>query len=372
MNQGPTAERTDPYLRTLGPHIDALEIARAALRTEASAALTILRLAEVIERGSEQHGFVTIHQAARAVRQADMDVLGEATDTLLYTMLGARVHPERQQAVLIVDDDPVLTRLLVAILGKPGRVVRVAVTGVAILEELRGRRFDLVILDLGLPDLDGRMVLASFRKNPLTATLPVLVVSASSEEWVAAECMALGAAAYISKPFDPMALAAKVAELLALPKSEIRTQPMPAAAPAVVPVARPAAAPEKTEPAAPIEVLLAEHDPLTAQIIKHRLTREGLVVRHFASGTAALQAAQNLVPGLVILDAMTPGIEGIELLGRLRALPNYARIPILVLSDIGSEREVVRALGAGADDCIRKPFSPTELVARIERLLERR
>jgi DNA-binding response OmpR family regulator len=366
MNQGPTAERTDPYLRSLGPHIDALEIARAALRTEASAALTILRLAEVIERGSEQHGFVTIHQAARAVRQAGMDVLGEATDGLLYAMLGARVHPERRQAVLVVDDDPVLTRLLVAILEKPGRVVRVAKTGVGILEELRSHRFDLVILDLGLPDLDGRMVLASFRKNPLTAALPILVVSASSEEWVEAECLALGAVGYVSKPFDPMALATKVTELLALPRTE--PKPEPAAIQAATPV--PAVGP--AVPAAPIEVLLAEHDPLTAQIIRHRLTREGLVVRHFASGTAALQAAQNLVPGLVILDAMTPGIEGIELLGRLRALPKYAKIPILVLSDIGSEREVVRALGAGADDCIRKPFSPTELMARIERLLQRR
>ena len=366
MNPGPTAERSDPYLRSLGPHIDALEIARAALRTEASAALTILRLAEVIERGSEQHGFVTIHQAARAVRQADMDALGEATDTLLYTMLGARVHPERQQAVLVVDDDPVLTRLLVAILGKPGRVVRVAMTGLAILDELRSRRFDLVILDLGLPDLDGRMVLASLRKNPLTATLPVLVVSASSDEWVAAECLALGAVGYMSKPFDPMALADKVTELLALPRAEPKQEAPPVAAKAAAPAPSPAA------PTGPVEVLLAEHDPLTAQIIRHRLTREGLVVRHFASGTAALQAAQNLVPGLVILDAMTPGIEGIELLGRLRAMPQYAKIPILVLSDIGSEREVVRALGAGADDCIRKPFSPTELVARIERLLERR
>ena len=365
MNQGPTAERTDPYLRSLGPHIDALEIARAALRTEASAALTILRLAEVIERGSEQHGFVTITEAARTVRQADMDALGEVTDALLYALLGARVHPERQQAVLVVDDDPVLTRLLVAILQKPGRVVRVAKTGVAILEELRSHRFDLVILDLGLPDLDGRMVLASFRKNPLTATLPVLVVSASSEEWVAAECRALGAIDYVSKPFDPMALAAKVTELLELPpRADLKREESPAAAPV--------APPSPSARTGSVEVLLAEHDPLTAQIIRHRLTREGLVVRHFASGTAALQAAQNLVPGLVILDAMTPGIEGIELLSRLRAMPQYAKIPILVLSDIGSEREVVRALGAGADDCIRKPFSPTELMARIERLLERR
>ena len=118
-------------------------------------------------------------------------------------------------------------------------------------------------------------------------------------------------------------------------------------------------------------MLLAEHDPLVAQIIKHRLGREGLTIRHFASGTAALQAAKELRPDMVIVDAMTPGIDGIELLRQLRQLEPYRTIPILVLSDIGSEREVVRALEAGADDCIRKPFSPTELVARIDRLRRR-
>lgn len=360
---GTSGDRADPYVRALGPHIDALEIARAALPTQPAACLTILRLAEMLERSSAQHGFLSILETARAVRTAEPAMLAEAADHLLNAMLAARVHPARQQAILVVDDDPALNRLLLAILEKPGRQVLVATTAVAILEALAIRRVDLVLLDVGLPDLDGRLVLASLRKNPLTATLPVVVISASDEDWIESECLALGAVAFVRKPFDPIALGEQVTQLLAAPRAE------PAAAPVL---AIPEAAPAPAAPLGPIEVLLAEHDPLTAQIIRHRLGREGMVVRHFASGTAALQAAQNMVPGLVILDAMTPGIEGIELLVRLRALPTYKKIPILVLSDIGSEREVVRALGAGADDCIRKPFSPTELMARIERLLERR
>ena len=360
---GTSGDRTDPYIRTLGPHINALEIARAALPTQPAACLTILRLAEMLERSSEQHGFLSILEAARVVRAAEPAVLPVAADQLLNAMLAARVHPElRQQTVLVVDDDPALTRLMVAILDKPNRKVLVATTAAAILEALASRRVDLVLLDVGLPDLDGRMVLASLRKNPLTATLPVVVISASSEDWVESECLALGAAAFVKKPFDPIALGERVTALLAGPRSDSAQPLAPAAAPAPAPPG----------PHGPIEVLLAEHDPLTAQIIRHRLTREGMVVRHFASGTAALAAAQNLEPGLVILDAMMPGIEGIELLVRLRVMARYQKIPILVLSDIGSEREVVRALGAGADDCIRKPFSPTELMARIERLLERR
>ena len=360
---GTSGDRTDPYVRSLGPHIDALEIARSALASQPAACLTILRLAEMLERSSAQHGFLSILEAARAVRTAEPAGLPEASDHLLNAMLAARVYPERrQQAILVVDDDPALNRLMVAVLQKPDRQVLVATTAVAILDALASRRVDLVLLDVGLPDLDGRMVLASLRKNPLTATLPVVVISASSEDWVESECLALGAAAFVKKPFDPVALGEQVTELLAAPRRETPPSPAPVASPAPPPGPSPG----------PIEVLLAEHDPLTAQIIRHRLTREGMVVRHFASGTAALAAAQSMTPSLVILDAMTPGIEGIELLVRLRVMSRYQKVPILVLSDIGSEREVVRALGAGADDCIRKPFSPTELMARIERLLERR
>lgn len=359
---GTSGDRTDPYVRSLAPHIDALEIARAALPTQPAACLTILRLAEMLERSSEQHGFRSILEAARGVRTAEPAVLGEAADQLLNAILAARVHPERQQTVLVVDDDPALNRLMAAILDKPGRHVLVATTAVAILEALASRRIDLMLLDLGLPDMDGRLVLASLRKNPLTATLPIVVVSASSEDWVESECLALGAVAFVRKPFDPIALGEQATQLLSAPRA---VAPPPVAATPVVP-------PILEVRPGPVEVLLAEHDPLTAQIIKHRLGREGMVVRHFASGTAALQAAQGMIPSLVILDAMLPGIEGIELLVRLRVMARYQKIPILVLSDIGSEREVVRALGAGADDCIRKPFSPTELMARIERLLERR
>lgn len=365
---GTSGDRTDPYVRSLGPHIDALEVARAALPTQPAACLTILRLAEMLERSSTQHGFLSIREAAHAVRTAEPAALGEAADQLLNAMLAARVHPEfRQQSILVVDDDPALTRLMVAILEKPGRNILVATTAVAILDALASRRVDLVLLDVGLPDLDGRMVLASLRKNPLTATLPVVVISASSEDWIEPECLALGAAGFVKKPFDPVALGETVTQLLTARPPDPVSSAVPAA-----PTATSDAPPVVDLRAGPVEVLLAEHDALTAQIIRHRLTREGMIVRHFASGTAALKAAQGMTPGLVILDAMMPGIEGIELLVRLRVMSRYQKVPILVLSDIGSEREVVRALGAGADDCIRKPFSPTELMARIERLLERR
>lgn len=358
------SESVEQFRQSLAAYVDALEAAREAVTADLDSAASVRRMAERLESASGRHGFRSVQIAARAVQMSEgKEVLG-AVDQLLYALLNAvSVDEARDATVLIVEDDAVFSRLLQKVLARRGRHLEIAERASDMLKVFRTRWVDLIVLDIGLPDMDGREVLTALRKNPITEKIPVLVLSARDEPWVAAECLALGADGFMSKPVDPVALDAVVSGLLAPPPKE------------------PAAAPDDARLGVPLipgpehplnrEVLLAEHDPLTSQIIRHRLGREGYQVRHFTSGTAALQAAKSLTPSVVILDAMTPGIDGIELLVRLRELPHYRTTPMLVLSDIGSEREVVRALEAGADDCIRKPFSPTELLARVERLLKR-
>ena len=354
------------FEKTLGSYADALDAARTALKTDTTSGASIRRLATALERSAGQHGFPAISQAAKSVAEAPPSELATAAERLLMTLLKAVTDPDaREQAVLVVDDDVVLTRLLTKVLAHDHRSVLVAASGSEMLAVLKSRWVDLIILDVGLPDLDGREILSALRRNSLTAGLPVVVLTAATEAWIEAECRALGATAFLRKPIDPLALMATVGQELARARRRPKGEPVVTAAPVAAAAAVPSGEPRSGE------VLLAEHDPLVAQIIRHRLGREGLTIRHFSSGTAALQAAKHLAPALVIVDAMTPGIDGIELLRQLRQMEQYRSIPVLVLSDIGSEREVVRALEAGADDCIRKPFSPTELVARIDRLLRR-
>jgi two-component system cell cycle response regulator len=360
-------DRTERYLDSLATYVGALEAARKGLPAEAPAE-SIRRLAATLGRSSARHGFPAIRAAAEAITGVSDGELSEAADRLVTALLDTLATlTHRQRTVLLLDDDVVLARLYQRVLERAGRQVRVAINATEMLDVLRTEWVDLVILDLGLPDLDGREVLAALKANPDTAPIPVLVVTAAESPWLEAECRALGADRFLPKPVDPVLLADSVADLLA-PKQPLPPDPRPR------PVPEGPSRPEPVQagPTEPREVLLAEHDALTSQIIKHRLGREGLVVRHFTSGTAALQAAASLTPAAAILDALTPGIDGIELVARLRQLDHYRTLPILILTDIGSEREVVRALEAGADDCIRKPFSPTELVARVERLLARR
>ena len=121
-------------------------------------------------------------------------------------------------------------------------------------------------------------------------------------------------------------------------------------------------------------ILLAEDDALTARLIVHRLEREGYEVLHYPDGQAALDAAQanDAEPyALAILDVKMPRMDGFELLGRLKEDPKLAPTPVVMLTGMGSEQDVVRALSGGADDYILKPFSPTELALRVQRLLAR-
>lgn len=120
------------------------------------------------------------------------------------------------------------------------------------------------------------------------------------------------------------------------------------------------------------KVVLAEDDALTARLVVHRLEREGFAVDHFADGRGAFEAMQANRPAryaVAILDVKMPHMDGFEVLGRMKEDPDLATTPVVMLTGMGAEHDVVRALSEGADDYILKPFSPTELTLRVQRLL---
>ena len=119
-------------------------------------------------------------------------------------------------------------------------------------------------------------------------------------------------------------------------------------------------------------VLLIEDDPVSAAVVRHRLARDGFDVRHFVDGEEALEAAQELDAALVLLDVKLPGMDGFELLRRLRESERFARVPIAMVSALTREEDIVRGLELGADDYISKPFSTNELRARVQRMLQER
>ncbi len=115
-------------------------------------------------------------------------------------------------------------------------------------------------------------------------------------------------------------------------------------------------------------ILVVDDDPTIRDVLERYLRREGLAVRTAADGPSALQEVRSHKPDLVVLDLMLPGIDGWEICRRLRA---ESTLPILMLTARGEEYERILGLGLGADDYVTKPFSPGEVVARIQAIFRR-
>lgn len=412
----------------------------------------------------------------------------------------------REQRLLIVEDDPEIQYLLSVVLDEPGREVVAVGSGAEAEAVLAEGPVDLILLDLILPDLDGRTLLTRLRERPETAAKPIVVVSARAGVEIRQDCYTLGADMYIEKPFDPAEVASDVTARLerltgstgpalrdpltgllnragllgafadrtgtsglalvqldgflelserwgwdfaegalahvgkaiesSVPESAIvgrlgggefalwmpggdlrgvgsraeevldaiRAVPLEhqdgetfrlTASIGVVHVDPETTLDDSLEDArrrlfraresgrnqvvsedeesgkAPARVLVAEDDNISATILLHRLEKEGFDVVRFSDGRAAYEGALEETPDLVILDIKMPGMDGFEVLERLRRTPSYAAVPIILLTSMGSEADVVRGFQLGADDYILKPFSPIELSARVWRLLRR-
>ena len=117
-------------------------------------------------------------------------------------------------------------------------------------------------------------------------------------------------------------------------------------------------------------VLVVDDEPTIAEVVARYLERAGYRTRVAADGHEAIAAAASQRPDLVVLDLMLPGLDGLEVMRRLR---DHARdrIAVILLTAKGEESDRVIGLRLGADDYVVKPFSPAELVARVDAVLRR-
>lgn len=416
-------------------------------------------------------------------------------------------------AVLVIDQDPATLQIAEQALSPLGLAVHGVTKAADVDAALAAYSIRLIILNVVLPDADGRILLARLKQQTATAAIPVFVVLGFFGPQPQDECVRLGAAAVLLKPIDPdhlahlasiafdrstkvtpdplhdemtglpnraafaeafareigkrrqggpsfaialldidgleaindthgralgdtalqhagarLATALRDSDLVArweadeflvlFPKTDLGTaeralskaQAAFAASPivqeggttfdvtfsaGVVPVPARAsleeamatadrallraravgpssifAAEDDTIDAKPT-ILVAEDDRVAAALVRHRLERAGFVIVHRANGQEALETALETDLSLCILDIRMPGMDGFELLKRLRESPRHGETPILMLTSLGREEDIVRGLQLGANDYVTKPFSPVELLARVQRLLRK-
>ncbi len=118
-------------------------------------------------------------------------------------------------------------------------------------------------------------------------------------------------------------------------------------------------------------VLIVEDEAALIELLRYNLEKEGFRVSAAVDGEEALAAVDDAKPDLIILDWMLPLISGLEVCRQLRRKPATRDVPIIMVTARGEEADRIRGLEGGADDYVTKPFSPSELIARIRAVLRR-
>lgn len=118
-------------------------------------------------------------------------------------------------------------------------------------------------------------------------------------------------------------------------------------------------------------ILVVEDENALVTLLRYNLEREGFQVIEAGDGEEALLLAREQRPDLILLDWMLPLLSGIEVCRQLRRLPETRSVPIIMLTARGEEGDKLRGLDSGADDYVTKPFSPSELIARVRAVIRR-
>jgi DNA-binding response OmpR family regulator len=367
------------YLQSLLERIDTIKAYVRDYRSgDTEIDQKIRLLAHSLHGSGTTFGFPEISEAAKEVELAPEKELIKKLTLLVKVLKDAPAKQAEVDAntyrILMIDDDPENASLIQdALSRKPGHYqITVAETAASGEVHLVKSAFALILLDLVLPDRDGREILREIRIEYKLPT-PVFVLSAIERDVVRVECMSLGAAKFFLKPYDPHAVALAIDQLLR--KTDAREREL-----SLVPIGNENmgkimtdTAPLDAKPATltGLSVLVAEDDTMQAANIKQRLSREGLNVDVVDNGKSATEALMRKSYALVILDVRMPVLDGFEVLKRIRAESFTKRLPVIMLTAMGSESEIIKGYDLGADDYILKPYSAVQLVARVKSLLKR-
>jgi len=266
--------------------------------------------------------------------------------------------------LLVVDDNPTNCRLLTTQSAKWGMVPRATQTAAQALDWLRaGEPFDLAILDMQMPGMDGLMLAAEIRKLPTCASLPLVLLTSMGVHPDHPDFARVGFASCLTKPLKPAQLHEMLLRVLSGAKPVARKVPQGA----------------KLDPALaqrlPLRVLLCDDNAINQKVAVRLLQQMGYRADVAANGIEALSALERQSYDLVFMDVMMPEMGGFEATAAIRErqqqrsqFPNY-KSPIIIVAMTASAMQGDRekCLAAGMDDYLAKPVRLEDMRGIVER-----
>ncbi len=240
---------------------------------------------------------------------------------------------QRKYSILLVDDEEITRQIIAQHLARVGYLVTVAENGLIALNMMQVEHFDLILLDMNMPVMDGLATLDAIKSNPVMQKTAVVMLTASNAREHVVHCLTLGAADYLIKPVNLEELRQRVRHCLDNKTTRI-------------------------EPTVHIEskditgarVLIVDDEPINLKLLANQLRKVGFGVLAAASGLDALELLGRENVDAILLDVNMPHMDGKEVLTAIRASEQWRILPVLMLSFDDEQETVEHCYQLGAND----------------------
>lgn len=248
-------------------------------------------------------------------------------------------------SILIVEDDELNRTLLERRLSNNNYKVTVCGNGVDAISLSKEKKFDIILLDINLPDISGVEVLEKIKTNAETKKIKVVMVTANDDRETVLNCIEKGASDYLIKPFSMRIVNERIKRCLSKLTNTNTTN--------------------KNEN----NILLVDDQELNRDVLAHRLRKHGYNISCVSDGKQALTALNTDVFDLILLDILMPDMTGIEVLKKIRSSGQHKNTPVIMVTAIDNMETVNECMEYGADDYILKPLNTELLKIRISSCL---
>ena len=285
--------------------------------------------------------------------------------------------------ILVVEDDVVLREVLTEKLDQKGYEVLSVEDGEVALQEIRKQKPDLILLDILMPRKGGMEVMEELHEDPDLNEIPIIVISNSGQPVEVQRAKELGAKEFLIKAvFDPNEVLEKVRKVL---KEE-----------GVEPVSFGDGKDERTEKVNIIEldedpksktttnptdskqkgeqrkVLVVEDDKFLRELFVRKMFNEGFDVESAIDAEQVFEILANKRPEVILLDLILPGVDGFEILDKIKKDDDLKDIPVMVISNLGQKEDIDKAIELGAVDfLIKANYTLDEIINRVLTVLQK-
>jgi len=269
--------------------------------------------------------------------------------------------------ILIIEDEEVLLNVLKNKLERQGYEALTAENGEVGLKMIEEQKPDLVLLDILMPKMDGMQVMAELSKKGILPKLPIIVISNSGQPVEIDKAKDYGIRDFLVKAeFDPQEVIDKIKKHL------------PQSGPSFVGDSNegggatdpevPAVIPEVD--ASKYKVLVVEDDQFLRGLMVQKIRKEGFDVTEAIDGEEGFKLAMQVIPHIILLDLILPGMDGFEVLQKIRSNDSIAKIPVIILSNLGQKDDIDKGMKMGATDYLIKAHNtPGEIVDKVKTVL---